>query len=153
MKKASYIIMAVCALSLICAAVIFSGGMPWLYFDIPSIIITAVFTVVILRATWKFKDMGAAFKAVLSEKGDRAVCEDAALFFKTARQCLLGSGFMAFFLGLIAILKNLQDKAKLGPNFAVALLSLFYSIVLSLIVSLPLEAAARRKLNVMKGNE
>jgi flagellar motor component MotA len=149
MKALRYIVSALCALALIVLAIYFSGGTMLLYVDIPSFLITAVLTVILLWSGWGFREMGAAFRNALSETSERKGLEDAALFFKMAERYLIVSGAMAFFLGSIAILKNLADKSRLGPNVAVALISVFYALFFGLLVCIPLEACARRRLKAL----
>jgi chemotaxis protein MotA len=42
-----------------------------------------------------------------------------------------GFGMLGTVLGLIAMLKNLEDKSRIGPNMAVALVTTFYGSIMS----------------------
>jgi chemotaxis protein MotA len=42
-----------------------------------------------------------------------------------------GFGMLGTVLGLIAMLKNLEDKSRIGPNMAVALITTFYGSIMS----------------------
>lgn len=138
-----------CALAIVILVLVFSGGRIGTYFDIPSAIMIIGVPLALLRAGWGFGEMGAAFRNALSDKAARAELEDAAFFFKTAKRYLLGSGVLAILLGSIAMLSNLGDLSRLGPNVAVALISIFYALALVLLLCLPLEAAATRRLRAL----
>ncbi|MDR1302011.1 MAG: MotA/TolQ/ExbB proton channel family protein [Treponema sp.] len=49
-----------------------------------------------------------------------------------------GLGMIGTVVGLIAMLKNLEDKSALGPNMAVALLTTLYGALIANIVAIPL---------------
>jgi len=50
-------------------------------------------------------------------------------------------------MGIILILANLDDPEKIGPGIAVALLTIFYSLDLMLLITTPFKAGLRRMLN------
>jgi flagellar motor component MotA len=146
MKAFSHVVAAVFVLALAWLGTLFSGVRFIVYVDAASLVMVLGLTLVMLRAGWSFKAMGAQFRNSLDDQADRPALEEAILFFTSARRYLaLAAGF-AVFIGLIAILTHLEDRSKLGPNLAVALLSAFYAIILSVAVCVPLETAARRRL-------
>jgi chemotaxis protein MotA len=49
-----------------------------------------------------------------------------------------GMGMLGTVVGLIAMLKNLEDKSALGPNMAVALITTLYGAMIANIVMIPL---------------
>lgn len=146
MKAFSHVVAAVFVLVLAWLGTLFSGVRINVYLDAASLILVLGLTLVMLRAGWTFRAMGSQFRNSLDDQADRAALEEAILFFTSARRYLsLAAGF-AVFIGLIAILTHLADRSKLGPNLAVALLSAFYAIILSVAVCVPLETAARLRL-------
>jgi chemotaxis protein MotA len=48
-----------------------------------------------------------------------------------------GLGMLGTVIGLIGMLKNLDDKSSLGPNMAVALVTTFYGSILANLMSIP----------------
>jgi chemotaxis protein MotA len=48
-----------------------------------------------------------------------------------------GLGMLGTVIGLIAMLKNLEDKAALGPNMAVALITTLYGAIIANILMIP----------------
>jgi len=151
MNAFKYIVSAIGALVIVYLGIVFSGGGALTYVDPASALIALGVPVLLLKAGWSFSGMGAAFRKALSDEATRAELEDARLFFATAFRYLMATGPMAFLLGLIAILGNLRETAKVGPNLAVALISMFYCLLTGLMVCLPLEAAAKRRLSALGG--
>jgi flagellar motor component MotA len=81
--------------------------------------------------------MGVAFSISLKEEIEKEKLINALNFFKTYRKVTWISGFIAVFIGVIAILTNLEDKAALGPNMAVALISILYSGIINVVIIIP----------------
>jgi chemotaxis protein MotA len=49
-----------------------------------------------------------------------------------------GLGMLGTVVGLIAMLKNLEDKSALGPNMAVALITTLYGAIIANVIMIPL---------------
>jgi chemotaxis protein MotA len=60
-----------------------------------------------------------------------------------------GFGMLGTVIGLIAMMKNLEDKASVGPNMALALITTLYGSILANALLMPLTA----KLKSMDGDE
>ena len=58
--------------------------------------------------------------------------------FKTWSSLAPAYGMLGTLIGLIAMLRNLNDQAKLGPMMSVALITSFYGSIMSNLVFLPL---------------
>ncbi|MDR1421191.1 MAG: motility protein A [Treponema sp.] len=58
-----------------------------------------------------------------------------------------GLGMLGTVVGLIAMLKNLEDKASIGPNMALALVTTFYGSVLANLFMTPFAAKLRAQDN------
>jgi flagellar motor component MotA len=146
MKAFSHVVAAVFVIVLAWLGTLFSGVRFIVYLDAASLVLVLGLTLVMLRAGWSFRAMGKQFRNSLDDKADKPALEEAILFFSSARRYLaLAAGF-AVFIGLIAILTSLEDRSKLGPNLAIALLSAFYSIILTVAVCVPFETAAALRL-------
>lgn len=61
-------------------------------------------------------------------------------------------GYFSALVGFVIILGNLTDLAAIGPAFAVCLLSIFYSFLLSLIVFYPMTKEVNMKLMFAKAS-
>ena len=60
--------------------------------------------------------------------------------WKMASAYSLASGGIGTIIGLVIMLKYMDDPAAIGPGIAIALLTTFYGIVLSLAIFLPLQS-------------
>lgn len=54
-------------------------------------------------------------------------------------------GMIGTLIGLVLMLRNLEDPASLGPNMAVALITTFYGVVLANLVFLPMASKLQNK--------
>ncbi|MED5414633.1 MAG: MotA/TolQ/ExbB proton channel family protein, partial [Candidatus Latescibacterota bacterium] len=54
-------------------------------------------------------------------------------------------GGIGTIIGLVIILKNMDDPAALGPGMAVALLTVFYGLFVAYAVALPLQTRLRSR--------
>ena len=70
---------------------------------------------------------------------------------KNTIKFILGTSGLGFLTGIIAMLKNLENRALLGPNMAISLITVFYSLAISFFIFFPTQAWAENKLNALKG--
>jgi len=52
-------------------------------------------------------------------------------YFKIANGVLIQAGLIATLIGLVGMLQNMSDPQKIGPAMAVALLPIFYALIIS----------------------
>ena len=79
--------------------------------------------------------IGHALRDSFSKKGlspERAQ-ESSGVFFRLSELAIAG-GFLGTVIGLVQMLQNMDDPTAIGPAMAVALLTLFYGIMLSELV-------------------
>ncbi len=62
-------------------------------------------------------------------------------FYNSASRLSIGAGVLGFIIGIVCVLAALNDPSKIGANLAVALLTVFYGIILSEFVIQPLKQA------------
>ena len=60
------------------------------------------------------------------------------VLFKRIPPLVMSTGMVGFVIGIVKIFQSLSDINKIGPAIALALLSIFYSILLSFFISLPI---------------
>jgi flagellar motor component MotA len=146
MKARRYLVSLFCALACIVFGIYASGGTLLVYVDIPSVLCVVCVTVAMLRSGYGFREMGAAFAAALSSRAEAPALERAELFFAQMRRYLYVSGILSTFLGFIAMFRLFKDPERFMPNLAVALIVVFYALLLDLAVALPLGHMAKRAL-------
>jgi chemotaxis protein MotA len=67
-------------------------------------------------------------------------------FFKIYGKVTWIAGYIAVLIGIIAMLVNLEDKTALGPNLALALISMLYSGLINVVIIIPFMVFIKRKL-------
>ena len=132
-----YIISILVFFSCIVLTIFSSGGTVLPYIDIPSLIIVGIFPFLFISIVFGFKEMASAFKISFKKEPERDKLIKAINFFKAYCKATWISGFIAMLIGVIAMLIWLEDKTKLGPNMAVALISLLYCGIINVVIIIP----------------
>lgn len=111
------------------------------FLDTPSLVLITAFTIVILWAAGRGQDLCRAILLVMS--GKEAVSEDeieaAVEAVRITRKAMLYSSIFIATFSFIVILHHLDDPAFLGPQLAVAILTVFYGIA-GAMITLPIES-------------
>lgn len=120
------------------------GGAPASFVDMPSIIVILVLSFSMLLASGLLPDLVRGFKIMGRRENTYSSLElrktDIAVGLSI--KLLLLSGFVGFMIGLIGILAAVGDPALLGRNLAVAMVTLFYALLL-IVILLPVRAKVR----------
>ncbi len=114
--------------------------------NLPSLIIILVFTVPVLVRGGVWKDFMRAF--FLMKKG--YACHLSELrrtqdVLEMLQRQVFCAGILSMLLTLISIMRNLSDPATLGPNLAVAILTILYATVIEMLL-LPLQLEVKRRI-------
>ena len=117
-----------------------AGNILW-YFDMPSLILIIILMLILLFMCGLTKDF---FRGIAFFFGKNRAMEENELSrtlaaFKMVLIALPLDGLVSSLIAVVAVLGLLSDKAALGPNLAVAILTLLYSLVLELLL-LPVAA-------------
>jgi len=122
------------------------GSVVWLI-DMPSLIVILLFDITMLFSAGLVKDFNNAFRMVLRTGKDESVTEmkRAIEAVGLVRKTTLAAGVFSMIFGLIMAMGQLGNPELLGPNLAVASLTLLYALAFILIL-LPLESRLRMKL-------
>jgi flagellar motor component MotA len=123
-----------------------SGGSAWAYLDIPSLIIVGIFLFIFVSVLFGFKEMGLAFSVSLKKEVEKEKLINALNFFKIYSRITWIAGYIAVLIGVVAILVNLEDKMALGPNFALALISMTYSGIINVVIIIPFTVFIKKQL-------
>lgn len=126
--------------------VIFCGSNFLVYFDLPSLILVPIAPFLFMILSYGWKATGAAFKAPLQAGSTRRELEASVSFFKSLGAAIWCFGALGSTSGVIALLINLTDRNRVGPNAAVALITAMYAALFSATLVLPFLSAARRRL-------
>lgn len=114
--------------------------------DLPSLIIILVFTVPVLIRNGVWKDFKRAF--FLLKKG--YACHLSELkrtqdVLEMLQRQVFCAGIVAMLLTFINIMRSLSDLASLGPNIAVAVMTVLYATVIEMLL-LPLQLEVKRRI-------
>ena len=123
-----------------------SGGHPFIYVDIPSLIIVGVFPLIFLSVLFGFKKMISAFSIPSKKEANKDELMEGLYFFKIYGRTIWFAGFISVIIAVVAIMFSLGDIMALGPNLALALISLLYCGLLSIVIIIPFTVLIKKQL-------
>ncbi|MCM1266943.1 MAG: hypothetical protein NC302_03485 [Bacteroidales bacterium] len=126
-----------------------AGGFRSLVFrllDLPSLIIVLVFTVPVLIRNGVWKDFKRAFlllrKNYTCHLGELRRTQDV---LEMVQRQVICAGILSMLVTFVIILGSLYDLAALGPNVAVAIMTVLYATVIVMLL-LPLQLEVKRRI-------
>ena len=129
--------------------IIMWGGAPAVayFIDFPSILYVLMMTVVVLIISGTWRDFLKAFPLAMKKLASTEVRQVKKSMFavKTAMVAVNAVGVMAFIIGIVIILGKLTDFARIGENLVVAMLSVMYGLVVTLLL-IPIYTRLKAKL-------
>lgn len=114
--------------------------------DLPSLIIILVFTVPILVRNGVWKDFKRAF--LLLKRGYSCHLSELRRtkdVLEMLQKQVICAGIVAMLLTFITIMHQLSDLETLGPNLAVAILTVLYATIIEMLL-LPLQFEVKRRI-------
>ncbi len=121
------------------------------FIDFPSLFVILGLSLSILLASGLLPDFLKGFKLMgakenpftaLELKRIRRAC-------RLAIQSFLLGGFVGTMIGSVGVLASLNDPAKIGPNLAVAMLTVLYALIFVFLV-LPVQAKVKTVLDTLE---
>ncbi len=122
------------------------GSAVW-FLDIPSLIIILLFDSMMLISAGLTRDFNNAFRMAFANGKEKGLSEikRAIEAVVLVRKTTLTAGGFGMIFGLIMVIGQLANLELLGPNLAVASLTLLYALAIELVL-LPLESRLKMKL-------
>ena len=119
--------------------------------DFPSVLLTLVFLFFFLFISKSGSIIGRYIKSSFKKNYvyTRTELVSLSTAVKNIIKFSLATGGFGFLIGVVAALMYLGTPEYLGPNIAVSLMTVFYSIIVSYIIFFPVKAWADNKLNAM----
>ena len=119
--------------------------------DLPSALLTLVFLFFFFFTTKSGSIIGRYIKSSFKKNYNYTKAELVSLSVavKNTIKFILATGGFGFLIGLVFTLMFLGNKDMIGPNVAVSLFTVFYSIIVSYIIFFPVQAWAENKINAM----
>lgn len=142
-----YVVGAVLFIALFFGAIITSGSVPKYYLNIPSFIMVAGTTFVLLLMNFSVREMGRCFAAGFrKEDANLEDLKKGFIFFQTMQVYLLLSGFLGTMVGAIAMLVHLKDSSRVTFGAALSLTTLVYGFVFLMLVALPFKTGIKKRI-------
>ncbi len=119
---------------------ILAGGSVALFINAPSAILVLGVSYFVGIAAHGWRDFNCSIKALLYAYRKRVPSSLGMIhihIIRSMRVYVVLSGLLGFLVGLVQMLNNLDDPSKIGPALAVAILTVFYSVLLILLVFQP----------------
>jgi flagellar motor component MotA len=104
---------------------------------LPSFIIAGLLPFLFVTLLFGFKEMSQAFSICFKKEPERDKLVQALHFFNNYGKTTWFAGLIGVIIGVISMMANLEDKSMLGPSLALALLSLFYSGIINVLIIIP----------------
>jgi flagellar motor component MotA len=148
----NYFIALLVLASSFAGTVFMSGGSLYGYLDIPSILIMVIFPFVYQCLLFGVSTVKLAFTAGFKKDTGIEQVTKAQFFFKSYSKVIWITAFVVALTGIVAMLKWLEDPAMLGPNMALALLSLLYGGLIHLVIIMPNSIFLKKRLIELNSN-
>ena len=113
--------------------------------DLPNFITVGLVPFLFVSVLFGFKEMKAAYTTALQKEPDADRISKSKGFFNIYGATIWIMGMVSVIIGFIGMLANLEDRASIGPNTALALVSLFYSGLIYLAVVFPFMLMLKKK--------
>jgi len=123
-----------------------------LFIDVPSALVIIVSLIFFCLVSKSGKILGNYIKTSFKKEHIYMSTELAALSsaLKNTIKFVFWVGWFVFLAGVIAALRYLDSKDMIGPNLAVALMTVIYAITVNGFVFLPVQSWAENKINTLK---
>jgi flagellar motor component MotA len=144
-----YFVAVVLALGVLALGTVFAAARIAYFLDYPSLIMVIVPAAVLCLAAFPPRVIGRSFTVAFSrQEASEQELRQAAVFFTSLQRFFLLSGAIGALIGIVTILAQLQEVAvaAIGRGFALLLITVFYSLVLTLVLVVPFRAAVERRL-------
>jgi hypothetical protein len=112
--------------------------------DLPAALLVCLTPAIILTAVYGWAGVADAVAWVFRKPTPGKTAAEAVTFFQLGAAFALAGGFLASMVGLILMLAQTRDLARVGPGLAVALLSQLYGVFLA-VVCIAVAAYVARK--------
>ena len=109
------------------------------FFNLPSFVIVTLVPLLLTAGYFGHQALVEALRVgITNEKCSKVNCIKHQHILQTLRNLFSICGAIGFLIGLVMMLQNLEDPAKIGPAMAIAILTVFYGLVLGELLVAPL---------------
>ena len=132
------------------AGIAFLTAAPLAFVDLPSLLVILALSAAALAASGLMGDFFRSFKLMGQKANPFSAIElrRMQVAVKLAVRALLLSGAVGAVMGVVAMLSQIGDPSAIGPNCAVALLTMLYAVIFVFML-LPVQAKVKAVLATM----
>jgi len=141
-----YVISLLLFLAGILFIVFMSGSSILSIIDMPSFIAVGIVPFLFVSILFGFGNMASAFSTAVKKEAEKDKLLKAVEFFNFYGKLTWITGTIAVIVGIIGILANLDDEARMGPNVALTLVSILYCGIINVMVVLPFTILLKKQL-------
>jgi flagellar motor component MotA len=123
-----------------------SGSKPNDIYDLPSLILTVALPFILMYILNGNTGFRMAFRAPFKKNISKEQLLNAKEFFTFYSITTWLSGISAVLIGTVVMLKYVEDKMQIGPNMALALMSLLYAALINVLVIIPFKILINKKI-------
>ena len=123
-----------------------TGGDAMMLLNVPAFIIVGAFPFLAASTAFDFRNMAAALSAATGKSTGKGELECALTFFGAFAKTVWLAMLIATVTSGINIFFNLDDRAAIGPNVALALAAQLYDGIIRMAVALPFTVILRKHL-------
>lgn len=116
------------------------------FIDFPTLLVMVIFVVPVLMRGGMWKDFKRAFQ-LLKKSYDCRLSELRRTkdVLEMIQKQIWYAGILTMMVSIMYIMVNISDPSLLGPNIAISILTLFYTVVLEMLL-LPLQLEVKRRI-------
>ena len=119
-----------------------------IYVDFLSLILILLCSIFLLLANYSLGEIRMYFSLGFRKAdADKTDITNGILFFTSLQKYLILSGLMGTFIGIIAVLANLNNPEVTGSGLALSLMTVLYAIILSMGIVVPFRTGLQKRLN------
>lgn len=122
------------------------GGSLTILVDIPSLLFSCILPFLFISILFGFNDMKTAFSVALGKDNCNDKLQKSLMFFNSFGKAIWLSGAIGLIINIIGMLNYLEDTTVIGQNFALSLLSIFYSCVTYVTIVLPFSIFTKKQM-------
>ena len=145
MKKSGYFLYLILFSGAVVSLIVLTRTNPLFYVDMASLLVILIFGLLVSLFFYGLTPGFLYFKAVFQIDPQPEITRQAVKYFKNMGAYTLAAGLFGFLTGMIAVLADISDTAKIGPNLAVALITMLYAVILNMVVFIPFRMILERK--------
>ncbi|GHT69767.1 hypothetical protein FACS1894110_19900 [Spirochaetia bacterium] len=145
-----YIFSLVCGMLSITFIILVAGQPLYMIWDFPSIIVANICPFVLMYILNGNNALKMAFCAPFKKENDKESLLNANEYFKTLNKLTWRFVIALFIIGIMGMLRNIEDKAAIGPNLSMALVIIVYAALENVLLIIPFEILINKKLKKIK---